>query len=154
MVANKDCYCLLSTDHYSLPTKFRSQTIRIIIDGYNLLHRLKPTGDTLEKKRDYLIERLTEFRSENDNVSAIAVVFDAKGGQSSIRGYATKYSIELIYAAQDESADDVIMEMVTKRKGKARDHLVISSDNRITNFASANAMNIMSSDEFAEYIEE
>ena len=128
--------------------------MRIIIDGYNLLHRVKATGNSLEKKREYLIEKLAEFRSTNDNVSAIAVVFDAKGGMSSIRGYGKNMGIELIYAAQDETADDVIMEMVTKRKGKARDHLVVSSDNRITNYAAANSMNIMSSDEFADYLED
>jgi predicted RNA-binding protein with PIN domain len=97
---------------------------------------------------------LNEFKSANDNVSAIAVVFDAKGGQSSIRGFGTSMGIELVYATQEETADDVIMEMVAKRKGKARDHLVVSSDNRITNFAAANSMNIMSSDAFAEYLEE
>ena len=124
--------------------------MKIIIDGYNLMYRMELTG-TLEQKREELLESLAEFMSVNPN--EILVVFDGGRNPSQHRGAEAKYGIKIFYSAQGETADDYIMEMVEKRKGKAKMHLVVSSDRKITDFAKKHFMKTMTSDEFVVYFE-
>ena len=124
--------------------------MKIIIDGYNLMYRMELTG-TLEQKREKLLEELAEFMAVNPN--EILLVFDGGRNPSQHRGKDMKYGIKIFYSAQGETADDYIMEMVEKRTGKAKTHLVVSSDRKITTFAKEHHMKIMTSDEFVEYFE-
>jgi predicted RNA-binding protein with PIN domain len=123
----------------------------IIIDGYNLLPNLKIKADSLEKKRDGMIAQLLEFISVNP--ATVTVVFDGHHNPSMHRGNETHSGIKVIFSAQGELADDVIEELIKKRKGKARDYLIVSSDRRLQTFAEENSMKWMTSQKFAEYFE-
>jgi predicted RNA-binding protein with PIN domain len=124
--------------------------MKIIIDGYNLMYRMEVTG-SLEQKREKVLEALAQFLSINPN--EMLVVFDGRNNPSTQRGKEVKYGIKIFYSAQGETADDYIMEMISKRTGKARTYLIVSSDREITNFAVKNHMKIASSDEFVEYLD-
>lgn len=124
--------------------------MKIIIDGYNLMYRMEITG-TLERKREKMIDELTQFLSVNPN--EMLVVFDGTNNPSAHRGKEVKNGIKIFYSAQGETADDYIMDMIEKRTGKAKTHLVVSSDRKITNFAVKHFMKIMTSDEFVDYLE-
>jgi predicted RNA-binding protein with PIN domain len=124
--------------------------MKIIIDGYNLMYRMELTG-TLEQKREKLLEELAEFLAVNPN--EMLLVFDGGRNPSNHRGKDFKHGIKIFYSAAGETADDYIMEMVEKRTGKAKTHLVVSSDRKITDFAKAHSMKVMTSDEFVEYFE-
>ena len=127
--------------------------MKIIIDGYNLMHRVKMKGDTLERKREFLAGLINAFAALNE-IREVAIVFDAGKGGSSLRGRQSMGVTDLYYATQEETADDFIMDMIKKRKGKAKEYLIVSSDNKIIRFAQENFMNTMGSDEFAGYIQE
>lgn len=124
--------------------------MKLIIDGYNLLHKLKPKDATLEKKRERLILFLLEFKKIN-NVD-LTLVFDGKFQQSSHRGYETRDGIKIIFSAKDETADDVIIDILKKRKEKPKNYAVVSSDNKIKNFAYENNIHIILSEDFLEYL--
>ena len=93
-------------------------------------------------------EEATKFQdlAESGNADALAefltvnpadmiVVFDGKNNPSKQRGKEVKHGIKIFYSAQGETADEYIMEMIEKRTGKAKTHLIVSSDREITNFA-------------------
>ena len=124
--------------------------MKIIIDGYNLMYRMELTG-SLEQKREKLLIALAEFMAVNPN--EILLVFDGGKYPSHHRGKDAKYGIKIFYSAQGETADDYIMEMVEKRTGKAKMHLIVSSDRKITDHAKEHFMKVMTSDEFVEYFE-
>jgi predicted RNA-binding protein with PIN domain len=123
----------------------------IIIDGYNLLPNLKIKGDSFEQKRENLIVQLREFIAVNP--AKITLVFDGGRNPSQHRGAEKHGPIQVIYSAQGELADDVIEELIAKRKGKARDYLMVSSDRRLQVFAEEHDVKWMSSQKFAEYFE-
>jgi predicted RNA-binding protein with PIN domain len=127
--------------------------MKFIIDGYNLMHRVKMKGETLERKREYLVGLINAFAALNE-IKTVGIVFDAGKGGSSLRGRQSMGVTDLYFATQEETADDFIMDMIKKRKGKAKEYMIVSSDNKITRFAQENSMNTMSSDEFADYIQE
>jgi predicted RNA-binding protein with PIN domain len=114
------------------------------------MYRMELTG-TLEQKREKLLEALAEFLTVNP--AEMLVVFDGGKNPSAHRGAGVQCGIKIFYSAQGETADDYIMEMIEKRTGKAKAHLIVSSDRQITNFAKEHFMKIMTSDEFTEYFE-
>jgi predicted RNA-binding protein with PIN domain len=123
----------------------------IIIDGYNLLPNLSVKGDTFEAKRENMIAQLMDFVEVNP--AKIILVFDGKRNPSMHRGNETHGQIQVIFSAQGETADDVIEELIMKRKGKARDYLMVSSDRRLIDFAAENAVKTMTSQVFGELFE-
>jgi predicted RNA-binding protein with PIN domain len=124
--------------------------MKIIIDGYNLMYRMELTG-SLEQKREKMLDELAQFLSVNPN--EMLVVFDGTKNPSNHRGKDVRHGIKIFYSAQGETADDYIMEMVEKRTGKAKMHLIVSSDRKITDFAREHFMKVMTSDEFVDYFE-
>jgi|SRR5208283_4834149 len=124
--------------------------MKLIIDAYNLMYRLAIKADTLEKKRDKLIGLLNEFLEVNGGT--ITLVFDAGKNPSQHRGRETRGKIKVVFSANEETADDVIIELIKGRKGKAREYAVVSSDNKLIDCARENFMNAMTSDQFAEYL--
>ncbi len=124
--------------------------MKLIIDGYNLIYRLVLKAESLEKKRDKLLELLNEFLEINGGT--ITVVFDAGKNPSQHRGRETRGKVKVVYSANDEIADDVIIELIKGRKGRAREYAIVSSDNKLLDCARENFMNAMTSDDFAEYL--
>ena len=123
----------------------------ILIDGYNLLPNLSVKGDTFEAKRENMIAQLMDFVEVNP--AKIILVFDGQRNPSMHRGNETRGPIKVIFSAQGETADDVIEDLISKRKGKARDHLLVSSDRRLQEFAAEKDIKWMNSQKFAEYFE-
>jgi predicted RNA-binding protein with PIN domain len=123
----------------------------IIIDGYNLMPNLKLKGDTYEQKRENMIAQLLDFVQVNP--AKIILVFDGQRNPSMHRGNEMHGPIRVIFSAQGEIADDVIEEFIMKRKGKARDYLMVSSDRRLIDFAAENAVKTMTRQAFAELFE-
>ncbi|HRU39782.1 MAG TPA: NYN domain-containing protein [Candidatus Goldiibacteriota bacterium] len=123
----------------------------VIIDGYNLMPNIPVKGDTFEKQRLALIAELQEFVAINP--STVILVFDGHKNPSMHRGNETHGKIRVIYSAKDETADDVIEDMIANRKLKAKEYLIVSSDRRLQDYAEEHDMRWMSSQKFAEYFE-
>jgi uncharacterized protein len=123
----------------------------IIIDGYNLMPNIATKGRSFEQQRENMIAQLLEFISVNP--AQVVLAFDGQHNPSMHRGNETHGPIRVIFSAQGETADDVIEDLISKRKGKAKDYLIVSSDRRLQNFAEEHSMQWMSSQKFAEYFE-
>jgi predicted RNA-binding protein with PIN domain len=123
--------------------------MKIIVDAYNLMYRMDLKATSLETKRAEMIEMIQEFLAINP--AEMILVFDGGRNESNHRGHEKHGQIKVIFSAQGESADDIIEELVRTRTGKAKEHLVVSSDNRLIKYALDNHFQSMNSDAFAEY---
>ena len=99
----------------------------LLIDGYNYIGRTPlagmfgPSGS--EKARDYLLDQLVDYR--NEKRLEITVVFDAYAGPHFSRSRTNYKGIEVIYSGRDETADDVISQLIRTRPAGL---VVVSSD--------------------------
>jgi predicted RNA-binding protein with PIN domain len=104
--------------------------IHIIIDGYNYIYRVRSepaTGSAnLEMLRRDLLERLFQYKKEQ--AVRITTVFDARGGYNLGRQRENYKGIDVVYAGDGETADDVIIGWIhEKRAGR----IIVSSDRAI-----------------------
>lgn len=104
--------------------------VHLIIDGYNYIHRIRsgPTNDAinLEMLRRELLERL--FRYKKERSIRITTVFDARGGYNLSRQKENYKGIDIVYAGEGETADDVIIGWIRERRSGL---LVVTSDRAI-----------------------
>ena len=91
----------------------------LIIDGYNLIfsspaiHKKRhASADFLEKAREHLIAQLEYYNTKKHH--RIIVVFDGKEGGHYNSRQKTASGIEIIFSAQDSSADEVIINLVAE----------------------------------------
>ncbi|HPD18650.1 MAG TPA: NYN domain-containing protein [Candidatus Goldiibacteriota bacterium] len=125
--------------------------MNIIIDGYNLMYCMKLKGDSSQKKRENLINELQQFY--NVNHRNIIIIFDGYTNVSEHKSMEKTGDIKIVYSAGKQTADDVIIDMIKNIKTKAKNTLLITSDRKLKDFASANGIKTMDSGSFAEYFE-
>src|SRR5690349_4897641 len=106
----------------------------LLIDGYNLLHaaglarRSYGPGD-LERSRHDLL-RLIAGQMSDEQRRRTTFVFDAKDPPPDADRIGTHAEMMVLYAAQDEEADDLIERMIA-RHDAPRNLVVVSSDHRL-----------------------
>ncbi|MBP1734555.1 MAG: hypothetical protein H6Q53_842 [Deltaproteobacteria bacterium] len=104
--------------------------LHIIIDGYNYIHRIRSEASfdnsNLEMLRRDLLERL--FRYKKDRGVRITTVFDARGGYNLGRQRENFKGIDVVYAGEGETADDVIIGWIRERRAG---RIVVTSDRAI-----------------------
>ena len=120
-----------------------------IIDGHNLIPKVGLRLDALDDEMA-LVEVLREFcRVKKKRVD---VYFDgAPPGENGARkfGYVTAH-----FVRKGRTADDAIRSRLEKMGNSARNSTVVSSDREVLNSAKSARANRISSDEFAQQIEE
>jgi uncharacterized protein len=124
---------------------------RIIIDGYNLLHKIPDIArlvDTdLERARDLLVSRLVGYRAQKN--ARITVVFDGRGPQALPQGGRSATGVEVVFSRAPENADARIKSIITKEKNP-RSCTVVTSDNSIRIHVRDFGAKVMASAEFAQ----
>jgi hypothetical protein len=123
---------------------------RVIVDGYNLLHKLPALssllGCDLEQARERLVSQLAGYRAAR-NVR-VTLVFDGRGPQARPAGARLPSGVEVVYSRAPQTADDVIKRMLaTERSPRAC--TVVTSDNSIILHARDFGAKVVSSAEFA-----
>ena len=103
--------------------------VRILVDGYSLLHnwpqlaRRKPRHSAAA--REELIHVLTQYR---DAISTpITVVFDGAGARTSAPKVESSPELEILYSKAGQTADDVI-ERAAHRLSEFGEVLVVTDD--------------------------
>jgi len=119
----------------------------IIIDAYNLIHRVKDLREileqNLERSRTALLSRLKTYRQKKH--VQITVVFDGDNvGENPVR---TISGLRVIFSRNPEKADPIIKNMVRRSK-KRRSVLVVSSDRSVADYARSMGARSMPSEEF------
>lgn len=123
----------------------------LIIDGYNLMHCMKLKGENFQKKRENFINELHLFVKANS--VNIILVFDGSKNISQYKSIEKQENVKIIYSAHNQTADDVIVELIKTRKTKSKNMVLITSDRELVNYAEENRIKTMSSSDFAQYFE-
>jgi len=108
--------------------------MHILIDGYNYLHAIRNVGNLdaagFERERDKLVQRFATYRYYRPN--DITVVFDGTESLNLYRGREDHQGIKVVFSAQGENADRVIMEKAEPG------NLVVTADREIIEHVLAN----------------
>ncbi len=123
-------------------------SLHIIIDGSNLIRKSNMLSSIdhqdIQMGREALIDILASYKKIKSH--RITVIFDGVTSPSFLQRDHTK-GIEIKFSHSGESADTLIKRMASREKEKA---LVVSSDQDVVNFASAQGSSTISSTEFEE----
>lgn len=97
------------------------------IDGYNLLFKTLRSNESLQEARDALIDDINEKASKTN--MPITIVFDAHYQEEnlSITHY---HSLEIIYSAHSQTADDLIINIL-KSIDNPKSCTLVTSDNKL-----------------------
>jgi len=97
------------------------------IDGYNMMFRLVHAGGELELQRREIIEELNDKAKQFG--LTITIVFDAhqQEGEASRTHY---HHLEILYSAQNQTADDLILHMLKGEK-HPQECTVVTSDKKL-----------------------
>lgn len=122
----------------------------IILDGYNVIHKIPDLARLLEKDlataRDGLFRFCSSWLSTRNDVWLFYIVFD---GQSSIvdSTYQPARGIRPVFTKTGEQADTRILEIIKERKNDCR-ITVVSDDNFVKNHSRGLDVAIMSVSDF------
>ena len=124
-----------------------AESPHIIIDAYNLIHRVKDLRQileqNLERSRTVLLSRLETYRQKKH--VQITVVFDGDNvGENPVR---TVSGLRVIFSRNSKKADPIIKDMVRRSKKRAS-ILVVSSDRSVADYARSMGARSMPSEEF------
>jgi len=126
--------------------------MHIVIDGYNLIrqsdHLRSFDRRSLEEGRNALIRFLVPYKKGRPH--AITVVFDAWDGGGPLEERDRQGGIDIIYSRRGKKADDVIKEMMGRRRGE--EILVVTSDRDVADYAVRRGATAVSSPEFEEVV--
>ena len=130
--------------------------MRILIDGYNLLHAIGFHGDlsesgVLEAARVRMLDKLSEYLTEEERKNSV-VIFDSGNRIKSLDWKYTRHSIRVEFAMQYLDADAKIQELI-RSDNVPKQLLVISSDHRIQRTAKARRANFLDSDQWLVLLE-
>ncbi len=125
--------------------------MRLLIDGYNLLFRVKEKSSTLRAARQELIDDLSALLSSRTFESS--VIFDSDDSLAEIFPTRSEHPpIEVIYSPHGKTADCYILELVEIAKRPA-EITVVSSDRALTAQAKSMGAQIMTVEAFLKMVE-
>lgn len=103
--------------------------IRILIDGYSVLHRCSDIAPDHPRHsaaaRDELIQRLNRYQDAAQ--TPVTIVFDGNHPAGNIVGEPSSPGLEVLYSPQGKTADDLI-ERATHRFLEYGEVLVVTDD--------------------------
>ncbi len=117
--------------------------MKLIIDGYNVFKKVAQEQHLSVKHRNQYLNQLGIY-AKNKNLQ-ITIVFD--GGESSFNYLERAFGLEIIYSGFIESADDVIMRLISNHQYQ-EELMVVTSDREIVDFAKQYTLDIIKSDDF------
>jgi len=125
--------------------------MRLIIDGYNLLHATGIVGGgvgpaTLERSRHALLNSLAASLELAERKQT-TVVFDAKNAPPGLPRTLTHHGLSVIFAPRSEEADAVIEQLI-RDNSSPRQLTVVSSDHRIQRAARRRRATVVDSDQW------
>ncbi|MED5579390.1 MAG: NYN domain-containing protein [Nitrospinota bacterium] len=125
--------------------------MKILIDGYNLIHTIPAIAQELdrdlESSRNSLIRLLHSYRSSKNDIYPITVVFDGQKEHLDKRNTPPR-GINITYS-RGETADELIVKMV---KNEYKGSILVTSDRELRRNAEPFVNTLFYSEEFAERI--
>lgn len=127
--------------------------MHLIIDGYNLIRTDKSLSPkvNLQSLRETLLNKLSLYKK--GKIHKITVVFDGSHSDNTSRTIENIYGIKVIYSKQNETADDVIKEIVETSENPG-EILVVTSDNELRHAVRAGGVSVTSSGSLSRRLKE
>ena len=116
-------------------------SVHLLIDGYNLLKRMRFDAGDLEAGRKDLLDWLSLYK--RDRGPRITVVFDAYRNFSLNRTRENHKGVEVVFTCENETADDVIRERIRARQVGL---VVVTSDRAIIDEAKNYGVTFLTAD--------
>lgn len=104
--------------------------MRLIVDGYNVIHKLPQLGRQ-QDQRTALANFLAAWKQQVHYQGTISIVFDSRKPVYGA-GPDNPAGVRCLYAQDGRSADDQIVAMV-RNSAQAKGTLVVSDDNYVAN---------------------
>jgi len=121
----------------------------ILIDGHNLIPKVRGLSLTMVDDEMELIQILSEYARLTRK--KLDVYFDnAPIDKSGTRKFG---SVTAHFVREGSTADDAIIQRISKLKHRTQNTKVISSDQQVQNLAKLNGAQVISSEEFSKDIE-
>jgi predicted RNA-binding protein with PIN domain len=125
--------------------------VRLLIDGYNLMHAVnlpaaKVRPGLLHRYRRRFLNELAA-RLDSDLASKTVVVFDAAAAPPHLPREEGWQGMTILYATEDEGADARIEELIA-HESAPRALTVVSSDHRVREAARRRRATVVGADEF------
>lgn len=123
--------------------------MHLLVDGYNLIGLNKSLSSkvNLQSLREDLLNKLSLYKKSK--IHKITVVFDGSHSDNTCRTIENIYGIKVIYSKQNETADDIIKEIVENSENPG-EILVVTSDNELKNAVRVEGVSITGSDTLAK----
>lgn len=132
---------------------YRMALVRILVDGYSLLHNWpelapeKPRHS--ESARDELIQILTRYHDATGE--PITIFFDGTGSRAKTKKTKSSQNVEVLFSSGGQTADDLI-ERAAHRFREFGDVLVVTDDNAERDLVSGFGCSIASCANFIRMI--
>ncbi len=101
---------------------------RIVVDGYNVIYAddslRRFAVKSMERARRVLLSRIAAYLADKD--LRVTVVFDGRGAMTDA-DVMIPGKLQVVYSAHNQSADDLIVSIVTT-SGNPRAYIVVTSD--------------------------
>jgi predicted RNA-binding protein with PIN domain len=125
----------------------------LMIDGNNAIHAIPELLEELAIDRNQARDSLVRMLEPVTNTGArLTVVFDGRGGRSSIQKFGSSNLLDVVYSSSQEGADGVIERMVMASKYPAQ-ICVVTNDNLIRNCAFSCGASAMRVDQLIKKLE-
>lgn len=122
--------------------------MEIIIDGYNLIGSRYGLGADLERRRNWLVQRLSLYQEMKGH--RVVVVFDGwKSGSIDEMSKQPKQGLRVVFSRQGEKADSVVIRLA-REKGSGC--VVVSSDREVRRAVAKFGAAAIYADEFGEIL--
>ena len=121
----------------------------LLIDGHNLIGRMPSLSLRDPHDEARLIALLKSYRARTGK--AVTVVFDP-GGAYAPAGRRQEGGVEVIFARQGRSADDLILRRVRESRDR-RKWLVITSDRRLADSVGRLGARVQPAEDFAAHLQ-
>ncbi len=117
----------------------------LILDGYNVIHKIPRLGllasKSLRESREALCFFINEWKRDARYKGRVTIVFDGQDDAAPGFENAAIYGINIIYSKGSIDADKKIISMI-KNSSKPSDITVISDDNYVRNNSKAHGANV------------
>ncbi|MCX8022376.1 MAG: NYN domain-containing protein [Syntrophorhabdaceae bacterium] len=125
----------------------------IVIDGYNYLNKIRHTpidaSSSIDILRKAILDRLARYKKKKH--IKFTVVFDAYNSPFLTRQRENYMGIDVIYSKKEETADDIIIDMIRGRPSRL---IVVTSDRKIIDEAKLKGVTFLTPSRFDVLMEE
>lgn len=135
----------------------KTPTIRVLIDGYNLLFQSGLGGRArgpgwIQNARDHLLAFI-QTRMSPTWLRSTVVVFDKSQGRQSQLDFQTSLGLQIKFAVEHDEADDLIEELI-RGHFSPKSLTVVSSDLRVRRQALTRRAEAVDSEQFLRRLEQ